>query len=78
MDEMMGVIKLFAGDYAPQGYMECNGQILPINQYQALFAILYGKFGGDGQTNFALPKMESPIEGIKYIICVQGMWPSRP
>ena len=55
MDEIMGVIKLFAGNFAPRGYFTCEGQSLPINQYQALFSILGTTYGGDGMTTFKLP-----------------------
>ncbi|MGZ8363383.1 MAG: tail fiber protein [Caulobacteraceae bacterium] len=53
----LGSIGNFLADYAPGGYAECNGQLLPINQYQALFSILGTTYGGNGQTNFALPDM---------------------
>lgn len=57
MDEFIGIIKIFAGNYAPQGWALCNGQLLNINQYQALFAILGNVYGGDGRTTFALPDL---------------------
>ncbi len=56
-DELMGVIKSFAGTFAPRGYMLCNGALLSINQNQALFSILGTTYGGDGQTTFALPNL---------------------
>ena len=43
--------------FAPQGWAQCNGQILPINQNQALFALMGTTYGGNGQTNFALPDL---------------------
>ncbi len=48
-------IKIISWNFAPQGWAFCNGQLLPINQNQALFSILGTSFGGNGQTNFALP-----------------------
>jgi microcystin-dependent protein len=42
-------------NFAPKGWAQCNGQLLPINQNQALFSLLGTTFGGDGRTNFALP-----------------------
>jgi microcystin-dependent protein len=79
MDELIGVTKLFAGIFPPQGYMECNGQLLPINQYQAVYAILGNRFGGDYQSmTFALPKLTPPDVNMKYIICVEGVFPTRP
>ncbi|RYD66794.1 MAG: phage tail protein [Sphingomonadales bacterium] len=48
-------IRIFSFNFAPKGWAMCNGQLLPINQSQALFALLGTTFGGNGQTNFALP-----------------------
>ncbi|MCQ4141418.1 phage tail protein [Chryseobacterium sp. EO14] len=56
-EELIGTIKLFAGNFAPRGYMLCNGALLNINQNQALFAILGTTYGGDGRTTFALPNL---------------------
>lgn len=53
----MGTIILFAGNFAPQGWMTCEGQSLSVNQYQALFSILGTVYGGDGTTNFKLPDL---------------------
>lgn len=54
-DGFIGEIRMFAGGYAPQNWMECNGQILSISQYQALYSILGIAYGGNGTTTFALP-----------------------
>jgi microcystin-dependent protein len=79
MDELIGAIKLFGGNFAPQGFMECNGQLLPINQYQALYSILNNQYGGDFQSlTFALPKLTPPDQHMRYIICVEGIYPPRP
>ncbi|POY34645.1 phage tail protein [Solitalea longa] len=56
-EELMGVIKIFAGNFAPRGYALCQGQLLSIAQNQALFAILGTTYGGNGQTTFALPDL---------------------
>lgn len=53
----LGEILLFAGNFAPQGWALCHGQLLPINQNQALFSILGTSYGGDGRTTFALPDL---------------------
>ena len=54
----MGEIKIIAfNSIVPQGWAECNGQLLPINQNQALFSLLGTTYGGNGQTNFALPDL---------------------
>lgn len=57
MDPFLSEIYLFAFNFAPQGFALCNGQLLPINQNQALFALLGTTYGGNGQTNFALPNL---------------------
>jgi microcystin-dependent protein len=53
----IGGVFIFAGNFAPSGYQLCAGQLLPINQYAALFAILGTTYGGNGTTNFALPDL---------------------
>ena len=55
MDEFIGIIKMFAGNFAPRGWALCQGQILSIAQNTALFSILGTTYGGNGQTTFALP-----------------------
>lgn len=57
MDEYIGTIKLFAGSFAPRGYLLCQGQLLPISQYQTLFSILGTTYGGDGTQTFMLPNL---------------------
>jgi microcystin-dependent protein len=51
-------IRIVAFEYAPKGWAMCNGQLLPINQNQALFSLLGTQFGGDGRVNFALPNLQ--------------------
>ncbi|HEY8907817.1 MAG TPA: tail fiber protein [Rhodoferax sp.] len=53
----LGQISIMAFSFAPKGWAQCNGQLLPINQNQALFALLGTYYGGNGQTNFALPDL---------------------
>ena len=54
-EPFLAEIKIFSFNYAPSGWALCNGQLLPINQNQALFALLGTTYGGNGQTTFALP-----------------------
>ena len=54
-------IRLMAFGYPPQGWASCDGQLLPINQNQALFSLLGTMYGGNGQTNFALPDLRSRV-----------------
>ncbi len=51
-------IRIFSFGFAPKGWALCNGQLLPINQNQALFSLLGTTYGGDGRTNFALPNLQ--------------------
>src|SRR3954467_94378 len=53
----MGEIRMMAFTFPPKGWAQCNGQLLPISQNQALFALLGTTYGGNGQTNFALPDL---------------------
>jgi len=57
----IGEIRMFAGNYAPQGWMFCAGQLLPIAQYDALFNLIGTTYGGDGQQTFALPNLSSRV-----------------
>jgi microcystin-dependent protein len=54
-------IKLVSFSFPPKGYAFCNGQLLPINQNQALFSLLGTTYGGDGRVNFALPDLRSRV-----------------
>jgi microcystin-dependent protein len=58
-DPFVAEIRLFPGNFAPKGWALTNGQILPISQNTALFSLLGTQFGGNGQTNFALPNLQS-------------------
>lgn len=57
-EPFLAEIRIFSFDFPPKGWAFCNGQFLPINQNQALFALLGTGFGGNGQTNFALPNFQ--------------------
>lgn len=57
MDPYIGEIRMFAGNFAPNGWALCNGQLISISQNTALFSILGTQYGGDGRTNFALPNL---------------------
>ncbi|MBV9993033.1 MAG: phage tail protein [Alphaproteobacteria bacterium] len=54
-------IEMFSFNFAPKGWALCNGQLLPINQNQALFSLLGTTYGGDGRVNFALPDLRSRV-----------------
>ena len=54
-------IRIFSFGFAPKGWALCNGQLLPINQNQAIFSLLGTTYGGDGRVNFALPNLQTRI-----------------
>jgi microcystin-dependent protein len=57
----VGEIRMFAGNFAPAGWMLCQGQLLPISEYETLFNLIGTTYGGDGQSTFALPDLQSRI-----------------
>jgi microcystin-dependent protein len=57
----IGEIRMFAGNFAPGGWAFCDGQLLPVSQYNALFSILGVTYGGDGRTTFGLPDLRSRV-----------------
>src|SRR5882724_2634821 len=57
----MSEIRVMGFNFAPQGWAQCNGQFLPINQNQALFSLLGTMYGGNGQTTFALPDFRGRV-----------------
>jgi microcystin-dependent protein len=60
MDEpFIAEIQMFAGNFAPRGWAFCDGQLLPINQNQALFSLIGTTYGGDGRTTFGLPNLNN-------------------
>jgi microcystin-dependent protein len=60
-EPFLGEIRMFGFNFAPQGWAMCNGQLLPISQNQALFALLGTQYGGDGVQTFALPDLRSRV-----------------
>jgi microcystin-dependent protein len=79
---IMAEIMLIGADFCPKGWLPTNGQLLPISQNTALFSLLQFRYGGDGQTTFALP-LAPPIftadhRQILSCIAVQGIFPTRP
>lgn len=75
----LGEIRMFAGNFAPAAWAFCNGQLLPISENDALFQLIGTTYGGDGQSNFALPDLQSRIplhmgtrSGITYQIAQTG------
>jgi len=57
----IGEIRMFGGNFAPQGWAFCNGQLMAISDNDALFNLIGTTYGGDGQTTFALPNLQSRV-----------------
>jgi microcystin-dependent protein len=71
----VGEIRMFAGSFAPAGWMFCDGQLLPISENETLFQLLGTTYGGDGQSTFALPDLRGrlPIhQGSGFILAQNG------
>ena len=69
-DQYLGEIKICSFNFAPKGWAFCEGQLLQINQNQALFSLLGTTYGGDGRVNFALPDLRGRMvigSGIGYV-----------
>ena len=76
--QFLGEIKIVTFNFPPKGWAFCNGQLLPINQNQALFSVLGTTYGGNGTTTFALPDLRGLAPtGLTYYICTQGVFPTR-
>ena len=70
-DEYIGQLIEVAFDFAPYGFLMCNGAIYSISQYPALFSLIKNKYGGDGVNTFAVPNKPG------YCICVYGIYPTH-
>src|SRR5471032_2419736 len=57
----VGEIRIFAGNFAPAGWMFCEGELLPISEFETLFNLIGTTYGGDGQSTFALPDLRGRI-----------------
>src|SRR4026208_695934 len=71
----VGEIRMFAGNFAPAGWMFCEGQLLPISKSEPLFQLIGTTYGGDGQSTFALPDLRGRIpihQGNGFILAETG------
>ena len=71
----VGEIRMFAGNYEPVGWMFCEGQLLPISEYETLFNLIGTTYGGDGQITFALPDLRGRLplhQGSGFILAETG------
>ena len=71
---VLGEVILFAGNFDPNGWLECKGQLMSINENQKLFSVLQDAFGIE-ETNFNLPKLDPPNEHMRYLISIAGAYP---
>lgn len=71
----VGEIRIFAGNFAPAGWMFCEGQLLPISENETLFNLIGTTYGGDGQSTFALPDLRGRVpihQGNGFILAETG------
>jgi len=71
----VGEIRMFAGNFAPAGWMFCEGQLLPISENETLFQLIGTTYGGDGQSTFALPDLRGRVpvhQGNGFVIAETG------
>lgn len=71
----IGEIRMFAGNFQPAGWMFCEGQLLPISEYETLFNLIGTTYGGDGQSTFALPDLRGRIpihQGNGFVLAETG------
>ena len=76
--DLLSEIKLFPFNWSLTKYLKCDGAILPISSYGALFPLLGNKFGGDGKSNFAIPNLtQITPNGLNYYLSTNGPWPGQ-
>lgn len=76
----VGEIRMFGGNFAPVGWLFCSGQYLPISEYETLFQLIGTTYGGDGESTFQLPNLQSRVpvhqgtgsSGVTYILGEQA------
>jgi microcystin-dependent protein len=77
MDSYIGNIALFAFNRDIENWAQCNGSILQVNSYQALYSLIGNRYGGNfSKGTFALPKLTAPDSNMGYFICINGIYPS--
>src|SRR5438552_9599003 len=71
----VGEVRMFAGNFAPAGWMFCEGQLLPISEYETLFNLIGTTYGGDGVSTFALPDLRGRVplhQGNGFVLAETG------
>jgi microcystin-dependent protein len=78
MGPFIGQIEIFAFEFAPNGWVICDGRLLSIQEFQALFQLIGTTYGGDGQTTFAVPKIPPVVpNGPAYYMAAFGQAPKK-
>jgi microcystin-dependent protein len=78
MDPFLGQVAAFAFNFAPRGWMPCDGRQLAIQQYRALFSVIGKTYGGDGTATFCIPKLAAAgPKGPNYFIALVGAMPQH-
>ena len=75
----LGETRIFAFAYAPEGWLACEGQLLPISEFEQLFSLIGTTYGGDGEQSFGLPKVAGPCSDdatLGVCISVYGLMPA--
>ena len=75
MEGYVGQIILFSGNKIPNKWVECDGRALNVEEYSLLSAVM-GLDYDDHSLNFKIPNLPSPVEGVMYIICYDGLFPA--
>ncbi len=75
----VGQVQGFAFDYAPVGWLQCDGRLLEIAKNATSFSLLGVRFGGDGSATFGLPDLggKGKADGLNYCIAIEGLYPPR-
>ena len=74
-EPFVGEIRMFAGNFAPSGWLTCEGQLLPISEFETLFNLLGTTYGGDGQSTFQLPDLRGRVplhQGNGFVLAQTG------
>ena len=80
MEGYIGEVKLFTGIFAPKNWALCDGAGYPVADYNAAYAIMGNQYGGDTQHFNVpnLPDLSATTGTLRYIVCLRGIFPSRP
>jgi microcystin-dependent protein len=78
VEPFLGEVRLVGFGFAPPGWALCEGQLLEISENDTLFQLIGSRFGGDGESTFALPDLRGqPEAGLNYVIALTGIFPAH-